>query len=499
MNLKFTLESIGLNKFPSFGRVQGKDLIGIDISSNNLKIVNLRFVSNKFEVSNLLSRNILGLSDEDISKVIRASLNELNIKTNDIVDIIPSHLVITKNIEIPSINPQEIKEIIGLQAGRHTPYSREEIIVDYVDIGVYKHSYTKILLIIVARNIIKRQYEILDRAGLKLERVLLAPEGIGWSASRILKLETQESPVALIHIDESFTDFTVVFINKVIFVRNIPIGAQHLTEERERYQARFAEEIKSSLESYQSEDIESNPNSIILTGAIEDIKNLAPLLSDLLHLPIKVISYFRNVSISNEAFNKVTLAKHLSFFGLIACLLGQQDMKINLIPEEVKLRKSFEERGKELIKSGILVMTVFVLIFSILITKIYFSTAYLKKVDAKYTPLNKEAKKLEEDFTKLSLIKSYLSKRGFSLEVLSELYNVVSDDMQVSDIRFDEQGRFTVRGTAESMSIVFSFVEAMEKSKYFKDVKTKYTTKRKEASGDVTDFEIVSILTNKEK
>jgi hypothetical protein len=40
------------------------------------------------------------------------------------------------------------------------------------------------------------------------------------------------------------------------------------------------------------------------------------------------------------------------------------------------------------------------------------------------------------------------------------------------------------------MSVVFSFVDSMEKSKIFKDVKTKYTSKRKDGTKDVADFEI---------
>jgi Tfp pilus assembly protein PilN len=67
-------------------------------------------------------------------------------------------------------------------------------------------------------------------------------------------------------------------------------------------------------------------------------------------------------------------------------------------------------------------------------------------------------------------------------------------DLKLTDVKFDEQGRFSVRGTADTMSTVFSFVEYMEKSKYFKDVKTKYTTKRKEETKDVADFEINSLL-----
>jgi hypothetical protein len=44
------------------------------------------------------------------------------------------------------------------------------------------------------------------------------------------------------------------------------------------------------------------------------------------------------------------------------------------------------------------------------------------------------------------------------------------------------------------MSTVFSFVENMGKSRYFREVKTKYTTKRQEGKKDVTDFEVNALI-----
>jgi Tfp pilus assembly protein PilN len=187
----------------------------------------------------------------------------------------------------------------------------------------------------------------------------------------------------------------------------------------------------------------------------------------------------------------------VSFLNVIASLLAYEEMKVDLVPDEIKLRKSIEERGKELIKTGILVLAIFVSAFSILTSKIYFKTAYLNNLDKKYNQLEQEAKALENDFEKINMIKQYLSCRGFSLEVLGELYHMVPLELEVNDIRFDEQGKFSVRGTAESMSIIFSFVDSMKKSKYFLDVKTKYTTKRKEATRDVADFEIACLLNKK--
>ncbi|MFH1640546.1 MAG: pilus assembly protein PilM, partial [Candidatus Omnitrophota bacterium] len=414
-----------------------------------------------------------------------------------VINILSSNLAITKNIEIPSIKPQEIKEIISLQAGRHTPYSREEIVIDYINLGTYKNSYTKVLLVIVARSVTKRHFEILDRAGVGLNKMLFAPEGLAVFISKALGLETKDSPISIIHVNDDFTDFSIVFKGKAIFIRSIPIGAQNILTEEEKYLTRFVEEVKRSLEAYQSENIEKTPNSLILTGAVSELKELENNLNDNLPFTAKVVLSYKDISLSDRASKEIGLSKRLSYLDVIAPILNWKDCKIDLIPEEVKLKKAFEKRSKELIKTGILVLTLFVLIFSMLISYIFSKSSYLKKLNDKYQPLSKEAKILQGDFEKTNLIKNYISRRGYPLEVLIELYNVAPGQLELNDIRFDAQGKFTVRGTADTMSTVFSLVDGMEKSKYFKDVKTRYTAKRKEGMVDVADFEVTCILENK--
>jgi Tfp pilus assembly PilM family ATPase len=471
-----------------------QELVGIDLSSNHLKLSHIRYSPYRVEVVNLVSRAINGLSDADISKSLNAAFHTLHIKRPAIIVTLPSSLIITKNIEIPSSNPKEIREIINLQAGRHTQYSREEIIVDYIDLGAYKHSYTKILLVIVARNTIKRNAEILEKAGLRLERIFFAADGIARSAAKIFKVDTESSPATIIHVDEGSSDFLIVLKNRILFVRSIPIGTQHLTFEKEKYLTRFVEEVKKSLEAYQSEDIDKSPTTLVLTGATEELKDLETMLNDMLHFPIRSVVYTRNLAISSEAAQCISNEKRISFLNVIAPLLVLDEIKVDLIPDEIKVRKSFEEKGRELIKTSILVLAIFVLIFSILISKIYFKSLYLKNLKSRYASLEGDAKKLEKDFTRVSLARSYLANRGTSLEALAEVYSIAPLDIELNNIRLDDKGRFTVRGTAESMSTVFSFVESMEKSKSFKDVKTKYTSKRKENLKDVTDFEITSFV-----
>ena len=164
----------------------------------------------------------------------------------------------------------------------------------------------------------------------------------------------------------------------------------------------------------------------------------------------------------------------------------------------MKLRKAVEERGKDLIKTGVLLLAIFVLVFSILISKIYFKNNYLQILNSKYEKLYGEAERLEKQFEKVTMIRNYLSSRGHSLEVLGGLHTAVPIELELNDIRFEQGAKFTVKGTANTMSTVFAFVDNMEKSEYFQDVKTRYTTKRKEGRRDVTDFEINCVLKTEE-
>lgn len=477
-------------KFPS--GLTNQEMVGVNFNGNNLKIAHIKIFPNKKEVINLLDLDITSLSDIDIAKNVQVAIGALKNKKVEVIDVVATQAVITKNIEIPSIEKKEIKEILNLQAGRHTPYSREEIIVDYVEIGTYKHSYTKVLLVIVARSVVKRHYEILERAGFRLKRALLASEGLAWAVSKALKLEAENVPVNILHVDENFTDFSIILKSKVIFIRSIPIGTFQLKNEKEVYQIKFVDEIKRSLEAYLGGDIEISPHMLILTGAEEELKEIEHLLNITMHFPIKVLPYSSIFNISELARGAISKARQTSFFDIIAPMVNYPEMKIDLIPEEARVRRFIEERGKGLIKTGIFILTILVVTFFILMSKIYFKGMQINKLESKYSTINREAKELEKDLLKVGLVRNYLNSRGYSLEVLTELHGLVSEDMQLNEIRY-EGDKFSVKGSADSMSGVFSFVDRMEKSKYFKEVKTRYTTKRKDGLRDLTDFEIIAI------
>ncbi|MBU1125284.1 MAG: pilus assembly protein PilM [Candidatus Omnitrophica bacterium] len=482
---------IRFNKLNPFSGLRVRDLVVVSFTENELKIASLQVSSYKRDFPGVVVKQISGLPDNEVTKILKSTVASFNLKKPLIVDCLPAHQVITKNIEIPSTNPIEIREIINLQAGRHTPYSREEILSDYLDIGTYKHSYTKILLVIVTRPLIKRHADIIERAGLKLEKVVLISEALCWFLPRLVRAETEAAPVALLHIDDEFTDFIISFKGKLLFARAISLGAQLLASERQKYELKFVDEVKRSLEAYQSENIEKNPATFVVTGALQELGFLETALKQGVSGAVKMLPFVKAASLSDSIIQRLNAAPRISYLNVIACGYAWEELKVDLIPEEIKFKRALEARGKDLIRTAVLFLVVFFLIFLTFSSKIYFKNLYLSKVDAKLKELTEDVADLEKDSARIALIRNYLVKRGYSLDSLNEIYTVLPDGMLLSEARFEEQqGRGVFRGMAESMSKVFSFIEGLEKSAFFKDVKTKYTTKRKIGSAEVTDFEL---------
>jgi len=479
-----------VSAFPHIGI---KDVVCISLSGDNLKLAYARISPTRKELVDLVSYEIQGLSDEEITKSIRSSLDSLKLASPEVIITIPSHATIAKNIEIPSLDAGEIKEIVDLQAGRHTPYSREEIIIDYVNIGAYRENYTKILLVIVTLSVVRRQIEILENANLKIEKVYFSPEMITRACANALKLGAG-SVQTLVHIDANFTDFINFAKGEVTFVRSIPIGRQHLSGEQERYQMRFVEEVKKSLETYQSEDIGPLPEEIILTGSVKEGGELQELLSKMLYMPVRFLPYLAHTPMSSEELKKSLATGQDSFLDVIAPLINPNRARINLIPEEVRLRKKFEEKSRELVTAGVYVMTILAMLCLILISKIFFKASYLKNLNDKYDPVIQASKRLEKNFSQMRLIKRELRDRNVAIDVLAELYQLIPGDIQLNGIKFTLQGRFSIEGNSRTMGTVFSLIGDMEESGLFKNVESRRTTKRKEGDQEIVDFEIICVL-----
>ena len=78
--------------------IGAREVVGVELCGDELRIAHVIAHPSKKEVMNLLNKNISGLDEAAISKIISTSLSEFKVKNPLVVDVLPSHVNITKNI-----------------------------------------------------------------------------------------------------------------------------------------------------------------------------------------------------------------------------------------------------------------------------------------------------------------------------------------------------------------------------------------------------------------
>ncbi len=469
-----------------------QDYLSLTLDSDSFKVAHIRISPAEKKLLDVSKRNVREVPPENIASTLRDALREFKLKKARAICVIPPQSITTKNIEVPSIDPVEIKSIIDLQAGRHTPYSREEILVGYISIGVFQRNYTKILLAIVNRDVVKNMLITFGDAGIKIERILFVPEGIARFYAQALKIKQEDVPKGIINVANQSTDFIVEFNQTVATSRSIPIGMSHLIKEGQPAQEKLVGEIIKSIEAYQNEDIHALPDGYILTCDDPKIKELQPVLEEKLKVSVKIVSYLDYVQAPQPVMLKlVSEYQDDSFLDLIAIGLHSAEVEVDLTPEEVKLQKSIEEKGREMVKSAILAILLLFFVSGMFFSKIYFRSIFLNQLEEEYDTKHKAVSALDAVTQRTSIIKDYLNSRMVTLETFNELYQMLPDEIYLESITMDEKGKITIQGVSESMSRVFNLVTSLQNSSLFKTVKTTSTTAKKDRGKDVAAFEIV--------
>ncbi len=434
-------------------------------------------------------------SIESLGETLKTVLNGFDRKA-PVICVIPVSAATSKTIEVPSVDPQEIKSIINLQVSRHTPYSKEEVLVGYVNLGSGAANHTKVLLVIVHRNIVKDRLKILENASLNLDKIFFAPEGIGRLYSKGLNLKKDAQPVGLIDVTLTSVNFMVISGGSTIFCRSIPVGIKQLVEGQDALNT-LLEEIKKSVAAYTSEDTDVPIAFYVVTTEHEVIKNILPALQEGLKAEVLNGSYLTFVKAGAVQSKLQKDFADDSFLDVIAPVTVISKCEVNLMPDEMIAKKTVERQSKEAVKTVVGALVILILLGGAIMSKIYFKDVFLNQnLKTKYAPQRQEAQKLQERLNKVKIVKKYLQGRMVSLEIIRELYRVTPTKVYLNSIAFDEDGNLTISGISpstmglsDSMSQVNSYEKALSASAMFKDVSTSTTTK-KDNGKDVVAFEI---------
>ncbi len=427
---------------------------------------------------------------EESARALKALLAPFDRKAS-VICVVPANAATAKTIEVPSSDPEEIKSIINLQASRHTPYSREEVLISYINLGLNTYNNTRLLLVIVHRDMVKERIAVLEGAGLGVDQILFVPEAQARFYTKALNLKKEAPACGVIDFSLNATSYIVIVKGTLLFVRNIPIGIKALVEGADA-PAKLQEELKKSMDAFSQEDGSEAPTSYVVTTAHEAVSTILPVLRENLKIDLKVNAFVNFIK------GPVAVRKKLqsdfgddSFLDVIAPPSTATRCEINLMPEEMILKKTVERQSKEAIKTGVSAVIIMVLFIVMALSKIYFNDTFLNKnLREQFAPQKEQVQKLEEKMNKIKLVRGYIKNRMASLDIIHELYTITPHTIYLNNINVDDDGTVTIDGIADSMALVYSFVKSFDDSTIFRGAKIKSASTKKDNGKDVAAFEI---------
>lgn len=229
----------------SLFRRQSAPLVGIDISSSSLKLVELDYDG----AGNLLLKRCAleplergWISDGNIEKfdevadALKRLVKKSGTRTKNVALALPPSAVITKKIILPAgLSDLELEVQVESEANQYIPFSLDEVSLDFCVIGPSANSAGDVEVLIAA----SRKEKVQDRQGLAeaagLNPVILDIESYAsrLATSRLIERLPNKGAgalVALFELGSLTTSMQVIRDDEVLYDRDQAFGGSQLTQ-----------------------------------------------------------------------------------------------------------------------------------------------------------------------------------------------------------------------------------------------------------------------------
>ena len=314
-------------------------LIGVDISSTAVKLLQLARTGDRFRVEHyaveplppnaVVEKNIVEV--EAVGEAIRRAVSRSGSRTKFAAAAVSGSSVITKTIPMPSdLDEDDMESQIELEAVNYIPYPIEEVNLDFEVLGAIPNNPEMVQVLLAAsrsENVELRQ-SALELGGLTA-RVMDVEAFAVENAFALVASElpvSSDGVVALVDIGATMTTLNVLRSQRSIYTREQVFGGKQLTDEvMRRYglsydEAGLAKRQGGLPESYEVEVLEpfkealvqqvsrllqffyagsdfNRVDQVVLAGGCASIAGIANLVEEQLGVPTVIANPLANMAL----------------------------------------------------------------------------------------------------------------------------------------------------------------------------------------------------------
>ncbi len=281
-------------------RKPNKGLVGVDISSTSVKLLELSVKSgNRYWVESyalvplpegsVVEKNIL--NPEAVGDALERALNLANTQSTAAALAIPTSLAITKTIEMDADMTDDEREVqIRMDAEQYIPFPLDEASLDFEVLPDRLANPNRVNVLLVATRLenVEARAEVLELASLSPKIADVESFAIE-NAYKVFSdtLPMGVSTVGILDIGHTMTTLSVMQNNKVIYTREQVFGGKQLTQEiQNRYGLSFEEAGRAKKSRSLPDDY--------------DVEVLEPFLEAVVQQAARSLQFFFSSSQFNE-------------------------------------------------------------------------------------------------------------------------------------------------------------------------------------------------------
>lgn len=456
-------------------KLAGRPFVIVEQGNEWFKIAVAEKVRGKPSISRLFLERIDKLGAEP-AEAIGKIFKQNKLSRMPVVLCLPRQAINIRMLELPSTEPGEIADMVDLQIGKQTPYSKEEIVSDYRATGNVKEGYTNVVLAIVQKILVRQRYQLLDDAGIEVDHVSASTEGLlNWHYS---VAGAGTAATAFLDVDSYYTDFMAFAGGVPVFSRSVLTGANELVHDFSKWREKLGREIQRSIESCQAETPGSAPQKMIVTGAAGCIKELAQYLQGLLGIPVESRDSLSSMARAPEVIGaEASSSGMVSLTALTGFALQPESVELNLMPDSVGVRKGLEKRAMGLTWFGILMMASLVCFSIYAMSKYTVKKSHLSEMEEQYRKTEAVEKRTARMKEIVRLVVERQDLTFSTLNILREIHARTPPNLHFDNVDVDtEKEQIVLTGAAVNRGDISGLIKNLEQSPLFKDAKEEGAT-----------------------
>jgi type IV pilus assembly protein PilM len=326
-----------------FGLGKSKTLVGLDIGSSAVKVVELRRKGTSYELMNLgiesLGQDTVvdgSIMDAlSVSSAIEKIFNENRIKTKNVATSVSGHSVIVKRVTVNANTDEELYNAIPYEAQQHIPFDMADVNLSYQALGPTANGTgTDVMLVAAKREKILNHTNVLSQAG-KIPTVV-DYDGFAVYNSFEVNYDIPSNQMgALLNIGASIMNIVIGRGGNPLFTRDVSVGGNQYTdtlqkeldlsfEDAERLKQGFEVpnigqdqklphlrsvteilmlEIQKTFDFFRQTTSTENIQHICVSGGTAKIEGLVEQLKAEFNIPVEIINPFQRVVIDPKKFD----------------------------------------------------------------------------------------------------------------------------------------------------------------------------------------------------